>query len=145
MTNSDMSNADREQLHRAYAQTPRDEPAAALDAAILAAARDAVAAGAVRRGRSWAPAMAVAAMLVVAVSLSLLMKGERAAIEVALAPPAQGVATADQAKSRAETANVQIAMAPPQRQLAAQSAEMPAARATTRKSPPWLRRWTSRR
>ena len=110
-----MSNPESlDDLKRLYAAAPVDEPPAALDAAIRARARREVgspmhAAGFGRR--AWAPSLALAAVLVLTVSVVVMMEREQpeVASDVAdvanvagIAPPARDLALAPAAKPRAD-------------------------------------------
>ena len=82
------------ELKNLYAATPRDEPSAAVDQAILdAARRDAAAANESRRPSrfGWRAPLAAAAVLVLTASLTLLMKQE---LPEEVAPSASDAAVA---------------------------------------------------
>jgi hypothetical protein len=78
MTDSD------ERLRRLYGTLPREEPPPALDAAVLAASRRALAAPSL--ARRWGIPLSVAAAAVLAIGLALQMRGHEDAGE--RAPPA---------------------------------------------------------
>lgn len=103
---SGLDNAERDlshQVSRAYAMTPRDEPPAAIDAAILAQARagakkaagdglgvlGSVHAQSDRRRFLWGPPMATAALLVLSVSLVMWMEREQPEVLTVSGPVAQ--------------------------------------------------------
>jgi len=73
-----------ERLRRLYGTLPREEPPAALDAAVLAASRRAVAAPSL--ARRWGIPLSVAAAAVLAIGLAMQMQGREDAGE--RAPPA---------------------------------------------------------
>lgn len=91
-----------DKLERRYRDLARDEPPRSLDAAILAASRDAVR----RRSSSrWAVPVSIAAVLVLAVGVTLRMQQEEPGIETSIpqgAPPP--VAPAIPAQGPASTA-----------------------------------------
>src|SRR5690242_18396339 len=75
-----------ERLRHLYGTLPREEPPAALDAAVLAAARRAVMPPSL--ARRWGAPVAVAAMLVLVVGVTLEMQREEPGIETSIAPSA---------------------------------------------------------
>jgi hypothetical protein len=111
-----MSNPESlDDLKRLYAAAPADEPPAALDAAIRARARREMgspmrAAGFGRR--AWRPSLAMAAVLVLTVSVVMVMEREKPEVagDVAgdvtnvagIAPPARDLALAPAAKPKAD-------------------------------------------
>jgi len=133
---NDPENAD---LSRAYAATARDEPAAALDGAILARARSAILTetrramltethraqesrpGTRANSRHWSQLAALAATLVVTASLVVLMEVEQPQFAV-LAPPAPDAALTPAAPAPTEA--LQAAEVAPEK--AAQKEEKPA-------------------
>ena len=94
-----MNDSENAKVSRAYAATPRDEPSAALDDAVLARASRAVERkpGARANARHWRQLFAVAATLVVTASLVTLMEEEKSQIAV-LAPAARDTAFTPAAK-----------------------------------------------
>ena len=89
-----------EQLSRLYREADRIEPPRALDAAILAAAREAVKPAPPRRAwwQAWTLPMGVAATVVLTVTLTLMVQQEQER-PMSEAPPTQGApATAPQEK-----------------------------------------------
>ena len=112
-------------LSRRYRALAREEPSAALDAAILAASRRAVGArpGGARR---WAGPVSIAAVLMLGIGVSLRMQQESPGIETA-AP------TADSPVSPPVTATVKPASKPASKPAA--SAEAPAQAITTPAAP----------
>ncbi len=89
-----------EQLSRLYREADRIEPPRALDAAILAAAREAVKPAPSRRAwwQAWTLPMGVAATVVLTVTLTLMVQQEQER-PMSEAPPTQGApATAPQEK-----------------------------------------------
>ena len=81
-----------DKLNAAYRALPREEPGAALDAAILAQSRRALAKPSAAR---WAGPVSIAAVLVLAFGVSLHMQEEKPGVEMAdnyRAPPAAQVA-----------------------------------------------------
>jgi len=81
-----------DKLDSAYRALPREEPGAALDAAILAASRRAVAKP--LGARRWAAPVSIAAVLVLAFGVTLHMQEEKPGVESpgAYAPPPQDAA-----------------------------------------------------
>ena len=103
-----------EQLSRLYREAPAAEPRAALDAAILAAARAAVSAVPPRRRawwQSWTLPMSIAASVVVTVTLTLMVQQEeeRALTEA----PAEQRAPAAVAPEKTDAADLAARPAPP--------------------------------
>ena len=92
-----MSDGD-DKLRQRYRELGREEPPAALDAAIVASARRAVEAP--RARRQWAMPVSLAAVLVLAVGVTLRMQQEQPGVETAVplneysAPPAAETAPA---------------------------------------------------
>jgi hypothetical protein len=85
-----MSEPRDDELSRVYRATRTAEPPGHVDDAILAASRRAVGSGPQRRSfvRRWAPSLALAASLVIAVALSLDIWEQRPDFEAIEAPPA---------------------------------------------------------
>src|SRR6476646_10746116 len=78
-----------DKLHKAYGALPRVEPGAAIDAAILAASRRALANPSA--SRRWAAPVSIAAVLVLAFGVTLRMQQEKPGVEspdVYSSPPA---------------------------------------------------------
>lgn len=133
MSKADMN--DDAELSRAYAATPRDEPPAAVDEAILAKARAALNSQArsaeqdkrdMHAGsRHWSQRFAIAATLVVTASLVVMMQNEQSQIPQSPAPP-RDAAIAPAAKIQTEA--VQLAGKAPA--FAVQSPEKTPANAT---------------
>jgi hypothetical protein len=123
MSEAPMNDPENADLSRAYAATARDEPAAALDDAILAKARRAAQSkpGAHSSSRHWSQWVAVAATLVVTASLVVLMDAEPPQVG-ALAPPARDGALAPAAPTPTEALQ-EVEVAPA---IAAQKQEKPA-------------------
>lgn len=95
-----------ENLGHAYRALAKEEPPAALDAAILAAARRAVARPSL--ARRWAVPVSLAATLVLVVGVTLEMQREQPGIEIA--PPQNGdQATFSEGASQSAEANVSAA------------------------------------
>jgi hypothetical protein len=84
-----MSEPRDDELARLYRESRTAEPSAQVDDAILAAARRAVGAGPRRIGglRRWAPSLALAASVVLAVALSLNVSEQRPDLANVEAPP----------------------------------------------------------
>lgn len=99
-------------IERAYRALAREEPPASLDATILAASRRAVARPSL--ARRWGVPVSVAALLVLAIGVTLEMQHEQPGIELA-APGQQRIEM--QAKSRPETQAKSKKEAPPKAQL----------------------------
>ncbi len=74
-----------ERISRRYAELAREEPGAALDAAVLAASRRALAR--TSWSRRWAGPVSIAAVLVLAVGVTLQMQREQPGIERPESPP----------------------------------------------------------
>jgi len=74
-----------DKLHRAYRALGNEEPPAALDAAILARARERVVP---RRRPSWMVPVSIAAVLVLGIGVSLRMQLEQPGIETSVPAPA---------------------------------------------------------
>lgn len=104
------------ELSRLYREAPAAEPPRALDAAILAAAREAVQSAPRRRPwwRPWAVPMSVAATAVLTVTLTLMVQREqeRSASEAAPAPSAPPAAAPAAAVPEARKARKADAPAP---------------------------------
>src|SRR6185503_11833855 len=80
---------DDEKVAQRYRELGAEEPPRALDEAILAAARREAGAGPVRSSRQrWYAPLATAAVLVLAVAVTLNMQLERPGIESPATPPA---------------------------------------------------------
>src|SRR5258706_1102823 len=80
-----------DKLNAAYRALPREEPGVALDAAILAASRRALAKSSA--SRRWAAPVSIAAVLVLAFGVTLRMQQEKPRLEspdVQSCPPARG-------------------------------------------------------
>jgi type IV secretory pathway VirB10-like protein len=94
-----MSEPDMQDLKRIYDATPREEPPAALDAAILAAAHREAGArpGGFRFRRDWGPPLAAAAAVVLTASLVLLTEREKPQL-LDVGPPASDSAVTPQAE-----------------------------------------------
>lgn len=73
-----------DRLRRLYGSLPREEPPPALDAAVLAAARRAVARPSL--ARRWGAPISIAAVLVLVVGVTLEMQREQPGIETSVAP-----------------------------------------------------------
>ena len=100
-----------ERLRRLYGTLPREEPPPALDAAVLAAARRAVARPSF--ARRWGAPISIAAVLVLVVGVTLEMQREEPGVETSVAPAPAPPAAAPQAPPPAEPA--QAPKAPPER------------------------------
>jgi hypothetical protein len=118
-----MSDGD-DKLLRRYRELSRDEPPRALDAAILAASRRAVTA------RPWSQRLAapvsIAAVLVLAIGVSVNMQREQPGVEIA-EPQAPASAAAPQAQSAAEAPRESAALDATQADSLARKAAPPAA------------------
>ena len=117
-----MSNPESlDDLKRLYGAAPADEPPAALDAAILARARGELGSSMPAAGsglRAWGPQLALAAVLVLTVSLVVVMEREQPGIAggvagnvasddvnvAGIAPPARDLALVPAAKQKADAA-----------------------------------------
>jgi len=99
-----------ERLRRLYGTLPREEPPAALDAAVLAAARRAVAPPSL--ARRWGAPVAVAATLVLVVGVTLEMQREEPGIETSIAPSAPPPAAVPEAAAPQAAAPAEPAPAP---------------------------------
>jgi hypothetical protein len=87
-----------EKLKAAYSALPREEPGAAVDAAILAASRRALARPSA--SRRWAGPVSIAAVLVLAFGVTLRMQEEKLEVpDVYVAPPAAPVTQAPAARA----------------------------------------------
>lgn len=117
-------------LSRRYRALAREEPSAALDAAILAASRRAVGArpGSVRR---WAGPVSIAAVLVLGIGVSLRMQQERPGIESA-APVAESPAALP--AKPAASADAQAPAVPPEPVPAKKPAAPPPTEALAKRS-----------
>jgi len=108
-----------EDLKRAYAAAPADEPPSALDDRIIAEARRVVQKPAARAWQgAWGPALAVAAVLVLGVFVVFQMQGGQPAMEgagmIASEKPSAGViALAPSPQGSATTNNAATSVAPP--------------------------------
>jgi outer membrane biosynthesis protein TonB len=113
-----------DKLRRAYRGMANEEPPAALDAAILARARERVVP---RRKASWMGPVSIAAVLVLGIGVSLRMQKEEPGIETSVPSPAEAPpekpappkpfvekqkVEAKQSKERAGEARVQLNVAP---------------------------------
>jgi hypothetical protein len=124
-----MTDHDNE-LRRAYRGLPREEPPAALDAAILARARERV----VPRPRpSWMVPVSIAAVLVLGIGVSLRMQMEQPGVETSVPAPASAPKPAPQKKVDASSAKERRDATPPQANVAAQ---IPLGAAATREDKP---------
>ncbi len=136
---------EREDASRRYRELPREEPPAALDAAILAHARRAVEA---RSSRPWYFSLAAAAVLVLAVALTWNIEREQPdRVAVTSAPPAPPAAAEEKAQApaapapepaRRRAARPKVEDSAGERELAKQqapAAEMRADRAQPRPQP----------
>lgn len=103
MSEADMNEKDDGEISRIYAATPRDEPSAAMDEAILASAHNATPDKRAVHANSfhWTRLSGIAATLVIAASLAVLMQDEQPDIAV-LAPPSRDAAIAPMAKVQKE-------------------------------------------
>lgn len=103
-----------ERLRRLYGALPREEPPPALDAAVLAAARRAVARPSF--ARRWGAPISIAAVLVLVVGVTLEMQREEPGVETSVAPSAAPPAAAPDAAAPAEApkAPQEPPKAPPQ-------------------------------
>jgi len=110
-----------EKLDRAYRALAKEEPPAALDAAILAASRRAVARPSL--ARRWAVPVSLAATLVLVVGVTLEMQRERPDVAVSLPEKKGAMSLPQAAPESAETAPV----APEASTLAAPEAQPSAA------------------
>src|SRR5258706_13570970 len=84
-----------DKLNAAYRALPREEPGVALDSAILAASRRALAKSSA--SRRWAAPVSIAAVLVLAFGVTLRMQQEKPGVEspdVYSSPPAGGAGAA---------------------------------------------------
>jgi hypothetical protein len=88
-----------DKLKRAWRALAKEEPPAALDAAILAAARRSVARPSF--ARRWAMPVSIAAVLMLAIGVTLEMQHERPGVELA-APEAKRVAPSPLGEGRGE-------------------------------------------
>src|SRR5258706_13682555 len=89
-----------DKLNAAYRALPREEPGVALDSAILAASRRALAKSSA--SRRWAAPVSIAAVLVLAFGVTLRMQQEKPGVEspdVYSSPPAGGTVGAPPARA----------------------------------------------
>ena len=108
-----------EKLKAAYSALPREEPGAAVDAAILAASRRALAKPSA--SRRWAGPVSIAAVLVLAFGVTLRMQEEKLeSPEVYVAPPAAPVTQAP-AATPPEPKPAQPVAAAPAKKIAPQA------------------------
>src|SRR3954471_21660218 len=121
-------------VSRRYRALSREEPPAAIDAAVLAASRRAVGArpGSVKR---WGPPLSIAAVLVLAIGVVLRMQSERPGVEnavpeAAVSKPAPAEMQALQAAYTAEAAP-----SPPQAPAAKSFAPAPKAAKELKRAP----------
>ena len=91
-----------ERISRRYAELAREEPGAALDAAILGASRRALAR--TSWSRRWAGPVSIAAVLVLAVGVTLQMQREQPGIERPEMPPPQAKSIAPPPEAPMESA-----------------------------------------
>jgi hypothetical protein len=101
-------------LKRLYALAPDEEPPPALDHAILARARRAVATGKPQPERRWGPPLAAAAVLVLGVAVTLNMQHEQPEVLSATGSMLERTAVAPPAKS-ADVAPAESAQQPARR------------------------------
>jgi hypothetical protein len=107
MTDSD------DKLLRRYRELPREEPPRALDDAILAASRRAVASRPSSLARRWARPVSIAAVLVLAFGVTLEMQREQPGIEYKeAAPPAPAIAPAPEPAPRVMESDAVTSTAP---------------------------------
>src|ERR1700674_2597012 len=81
-----------DKITRRYRELPREEPSSTLDTAILAASRRAIARPSA--SRRWAMPVSVAAVLVLAVGVTIRMQQEQPGIETAVPEYSQPAAPA---------------------------------------------------
>lgn len=119
-------------LSRRYRELAREEPSAALDAAILAASRRAVAP---QRRMRWATPVSIAAVLVLGIGVALRMQVEEPGIETSVPQPAASaeypVPQASEAPPPAAATREEAAPAPLQ-----EEARAPAPRVKRADAPP---------
>lgn len=110
-----------EKLKAAYSALPREEPGAAIDAAILAASRRALARPSA--SRRWAAPASIAAVLVLAFGVTLRMKEEKSALESSdnYVPPPPAVATQSAPQSAPPPKLAEKAAAPVLKKVAPQA------------------------
>ncbi len=89
-----------ERISRRYAELAREEPGAAIDAAILGASRRALAR--TSWSRRWAGPVSIAAVLVLSVGVTLQMQREQPGIERPESPPPQAKSAAPEPQAPVE-------------------------------------------
>ena len=123
--------AEPDKLDESYRRLAREEPSASIDTAILAASRRAL--GRPSLTRRWAMPVSIAAVLVLAVGVTLRMQQEQPGIELQepaarIAPP-QAAAPAPErkpAEAAPEVARVEVEQAPaPEKKLLKRAAPKP--------------------
>ena len=82
-----MTDPGDEKLSRRYRELAREEPPAALDAAILKAARESRAQTSGNSGTRWMGPISIAAVLVLGIGVSLRMQMEQPGVETSAPPP----------------------------------------------------------
>lgn len=116
-----------EEMSRRYRELPREEPPAAIDTAILAAARKAVQPRALNR---WLGPVSIAAVLVLGIGVSLRMQMEQPGVETAVPPPSGSAEYP--VPQAAEDAPPAAEQAPPAAKAAAKREERAAAKPSAR-------------
>ena len=117
-----------DRVSRSYRGLAREEPPAALDAAILAAARESVRP---RVRNRWAGPVSIAAVLVLGLGVSLRMQTEQPGIETSVPPPSSSSAEYPSPGADSAAPEAQVKEAPRADRSRDAQARAPAAKALT--------------